>query len=58
MRTFVTNLGVLVILIGVMALGYYGYKDTISNSWLVIAFVLMIGGLVDLVYTNKHYDNG
>jgi hypothetical protein len=58
MKTFLTNVGVLIILIGVLALGMYGYKDTISNFLLILSFLLMMGGLVSLIYTNKHYNNG
>lgn len=58
MKTFLTNVGVLIILIGVLALGMYGYNDTISNFLLILSFLLMMGGLVSLIYTNKHYNNG
>ncbi|MBN2743089.1 MAG: hypothetical protein JXR39_04255 [Marinilabiliaceae bacterium] len=58
MRTFIMNLGILIILVGVLALGMHDYKDTISNFLLALAFLLMISGLVSLIYTNKHYNNG
>jgi hypothetical protein len=56
MNDLIKYTGVILILIGVGILGYYGINHLTSNTPLVSAMGLMIGGMVLHIILNRIYD--
>jgi hypothetical protein len=56
MRNFIKHLGVVVILLGVILLGIYAFLGLISNTVLVIAALLLLGGVAAHIILNKVFE--
>ncbi|NPA35308.1 MAG: hypothetical protein GXO47_00505 [Chlorobi bacterium] len=53
MNEFIKYFGIVLILIGVGILGYYGTYHLTTNTPLVIAMLLLLGGLVTYIVLNR-----
>jgi hypothetical protein len=54
MKELIKNSGLIVILIGVIILGYVVFTQVQTNSKLAISAVLIVGGLVLHILVNKY----
>jgi len=56
MKELLKYLGVLLILTGVVILSFYAFKGMINNLLLVVAGLLLVGGLLLYIIFNRIYD--
>lgn len=53
MNQFLKNFGIILIILGVCVLAFYTINSPVSNTPLVFAGILMIGGIAAHVILNK-----
>jgi drug/metabolite transporter (DMT)-like permease len=56
MKDLLKYLGIFLILIGVVILGFYAFQSMINNLLLVIAGLFLVGGLVLYIIFNRIFD--
>jgi len=56
MNEVLKNFGIILIIIGVIILGYYAANNITSNTPLVVSFILMTGGMVLHIILNRILD--
>ncbi|MBK3518387.1 hypothetical protein [Carboxylicivirga marina] len=56
MNTFLKNFGIILIILGVVVLGFYSMNNPTSNTPLIFAALLMIGGIGAHVILNRIID--
>ena len=56
MNTFLKNFGIILIILGVVVLGIYSIDTPASNTPLIFAALLLIGGTAAHVILNKMID--
>ena len=56
MNDILKNFGIILIIIGVGILGYYAANHITSNTPLITAFILMVGGMVLHIVLNRVLD--
>ncbi len=56
MNDFLKYAGVVLILLGVVLLGVYAFKNMISNTLLVVSALLLIGGVAIHVILNRIFE--
>ena len=56
MNELIKNLGVILVIIGAGVLGYYAAYHITSNTPLVTALLLMVGGMVVHIVLNRVLD--
>jgi len=54
MKDLIKNAGFIVILIGVIILGYVVFTEVQTNAKLAISAVLIVGGLLLHIFINKY----
>lgn len=53
MNHFLKNFGVLLIILGVVVLGFYTLNTPVANTLLVLAGLLMVGGIAAHIILNR-----
>ncbi len=53
MNQFLKNFGVLLIMLGVLVLGYYMLRMPVGNMLLALAGLLMVGGIAAHIILNR-----
>lgn len=56
MNTFMKNFGIILIILGVLVLAYYAMENPVSNATLIVAGILMIGGIAGHIIFNRIFD--
>ncbi|GAO28209.1 hypothetical protein [Geofilum rubicundum] len=56
MKELLKYLGLFLILAGVVVLGFYAFASMISNLFLIIAALLLVGGLALYILFNRIFD--
>ena len=56
MKDLLKNLGLIVILIGVIFLSIVVFKQSHNNVKLAICLILIVGGLIGHIFLNKYID--
>lgn len=56
MRNFISNIGIIVILIAVILLFIYMSMGLVNNALLGTALLLLVGGIATYVITNRIYN--
>lgn len=53
MNQFLKNFGILLIILGVIVLGFYTLNTPVGNALLVLAGLLMVGGIAAHIILNR-----
>jgi len=56
MNTFLKNFGIILILVGVVVLGFYSMNTPTSNTPLALAALLLVGGIGVHIILNRIID--
>jgi hypothetical protein len=56
MKDILKNLGLIFIIIGVIVLSVAVFRETQTNTILVISLILIVGGLFGHIFLNKYID--
>lgn len=56
MKEILKNLGLILIILGVVILSLAVYRETTTNAKLVISLVLVVGGLLGHILINRYID--
>ncbi|MFO7934027.1 MAG: hypothetical protein R6U78_08095 [Bacteroidales bacterium] len=54
MKELLRNLGLIIILVGVVILGYVVFTEVQTNAKLAISAILILGGLLVHIFINKY----
>jgi len=58
MKSVISNLGIFILLLGVIVVGVYMLESSVSNTMLIVSLLLILSGIIVYVATNRMYDQG